>query len=86
MKFSTVRIYPNISKNDWKVRFEVIEGDSEDDGLGPNSLGFYHYPRRIGKKRAFKILRSHLVAMHEKDLAVLAESLRKLKSLKIPNE
>ena len=85
MKFSTVEIRPHLDKNDmWGVRFSDLPGDRIDEGLGPSGLGFYHYPRRLGKKKAFEILRSHLVAKHEEKINELTRSLEKLKELESP--
>lgn len=86
MKFSTVEIRPGGNKRDkWEVRFADLDGDRVNEGYGPHSLGFYHYPRRMGKAKAFEALRGHLVAKHEEEIAALTKSLGKLKALKMPN-
>jgi hypothetical protein len=87
MRFSTVEIRPSGNKRDeWEVSFSDIEGDRVNEGHGPHSLGFYHYPRYIGKERAFEALREHLVSKHEEKIAALTKSLCKLKALKMPNQ
>lgn len=86
MKFSTVEILPSGNKrNKWEVRFSDLDGDRMNEGHGPHSLGFYHYPRRMGKDKAFEALRAHLIAKHEEQLAALTKSLKKLKALKMPS-
>lgn len=86
MKFSTVEIRPGGSKRDkWDVGFWDLDGDRVNEGHGPHSFGFYHYPRRMGKEKAFEALRSHLVAKHEEEIAALTKSLGGLKALKMPN-
>ena len=86
MKFSTVEIRPGGNKRDkWEVSFADLHGDRVNEGHGPHSLGFYHYPRRMGKVKAFEALRAHLVAKHEEEIAALTKSLGKLKALKMPN-
>ena len=86
MKFSTVEIRPGGSKRDkWEVRFADLPHDRVNEGHGPHGLGFYHYPRRMGKEKAFEALRAHLVAKHEEEIAALTKSLGKLKALKMPN-
>lgn len=84
MKFSTVEIRPVGSKrNKWEVRFADLDGDRVNEGQGPHSLGFYHYPRRMGQAKAFEALRAHLVAAHEEKIAALTKSLGKLRTLKM---
>lgn len=86
MKFSTVEIRRGGSKRDkWEVSFADLYGDRVNEGHGPHSLGFYHYPRRMGRAKAFEALRAHLVAKHEEEIAALTKSLGKLKALKMPN-
>jgi len=85
MKFSTVEIRPaGVKRDKWGVSFSDMEGDRVNEGHGPHGLGFYHYPRRMGKEKAFEALRSHLVAKHEEEIAALTKSLAKLKALKMP--
>lgn len=86
MKFSTVEIRPGgIKRDKWEVRFTDLDGDRVDEGRGPHSVGFYHYPRRMGKAKAFEALRAHLVAKHEEEIAALTKSLDQLKALKMPD-
>jgi len=86
MKFNTVEIRPGGTKRDkWEVRFADLPHDRVNEGHGPHGLGFYHYPRRMGKEKAFEALRAHLVAKHEEEIAALTKSLGKLKALKMPN-
>ena len=86
MKFSTVRIRPNVNQDGWEYHFEDHEGDRKNEKTDPNSLGFYHYPQRIGKKKAFEKLRAHLVAKHEETIAALTKSLNSLKKLRMLEE
>jgi len=83
MKFSTVYIRPvGIKKNrKWEVVFVDLPGDRKNKGTGPSSMGFYHYPRRIGKKKAFEALKNHLIKCHEEEISLLTKSLSDLKSL-----
>jgi hypothetical protein len=83
MKFSTVYIRPvGIKKNrKWEVVFVDLPFDRKNDGAGPSSMGFYHYPRRMGKKKAFEILKVHLVKNHEEEISLLTKSLSALKLL-----
>ena len=85
MKFSTVHIRPVGFKEDrrWEVAFADLPGDRNNDAGGPNGWGFYHYPRRIGKKKAFDALKAHLIERHEEEISLLTKSLSALKSLDI---
>jgi hypothetical protein len=85
MKFSTVEIRPGGRRGKWEVRFSEMDGDRVFESHGPHSMGFYHYPRRIGKEKAFEALRAHLVTKHEDEIAALTESLGELKALKMPS-
>lgn len=86
MKFSTVEIRPSIAeREDWDVRFSDLDGDRVNEGIGPQSMGFYHYPRRMGRAKAFEKLRAHLVAKHEEAISSLTKSLEKLNALKAPD-
>lgn len=87
MKFSTVEIRPSgCNRDEWDVSFSDLPGDRYNDGQGPNGLGFYHYPRRLGKKKAFDALKAHLVAKHEERISSLEKSLAKLRAIKMPSE
>jgi hypothetical protein len=84
MKFSTVYIRPvGIKKKDrkWEVVFADLPFDRKNDGAGPNGMGFYHYPRRMGKKKAFEALKDHLIKCHEEEISLLTKSLSALKLL-----
>ena len=86
MKFSTVEIRPCGTKRDkWEAIFVDLDGDRVNERRGPHGMGFYHYPRRMGKEKAFEELRAYMVAKHEEEISVLTKSLAKLKHLKMPN-
>jgi hypothetical protein len=86
MRFSTIQIRPSGHKRDkWEVSFDDLPGDRVNEGHGPHALGFYHYPRRMGKEKAFEAMKAHLVAKHEEEIAALTKSLAKLKALKMPD-
>jgi hypothetical protein len=81
MKFSTVEIRPRTTTDEWQVLFSDLEGDRHNEDFGPNGLGFYHYPRRMGRKKAFEALRNHIISKHEKEIEALTQSIGKLKKL-----
>ena len=83
MKVSTVYIRPIGIKKDkkWDVDFVDLPGDRKNKDTGPSSMGFYHYPRRMGKKKAFEALKNHLIKCHEEEISLLTKSLCALKLL-----
>jgi hypothetical protein len=87
MKFSTVQIRPSGHKRDrWEVSFSDLPFDRVDEKQGPHSLGFYHYPRKMGKEKAFEAMKAHIVKKHEEEIAALTKSLAQLMALKMPAE
>lgn len=83
MKYCTVRIQQ--SKGSWAVTFENLAGGRRAIAQGPHRLGFYHYPRSIGKRRAFERLRAKLVKCHETEIERLRESVERLRALGWPH-
>ena len=79
MLYSFVEILPR--EKEWVVSFSDLEGQRQDEGHLPNSLGFYYYPRKLGKKKAFETLKKHLIENHIKKISKLTESLEKLHNL-----
>lgn len=85
MKYSTVEIKPSrVKRGSWQVMFSDLDGDRVKEAHAPHGLGFYHYPRRMGKEKAFEILRSHLVKKHEEEICKLVNSLASLCNLQMP--
>ncbi len=84
MKYSTVEIKPQGYKRDtWEISFYDLDGDRIKESHGPHSLGFYHYPRKLGKEKAFNELKSFLISKHSAEIERLAKSLKKLKELEL---
>lgn len=82
MLFSTVEIRPSIAKSgEWSATFTDLEGDRNREDQGPHPLGFYHYPRSMGREKAFWILKNYMVKQYEDEIAELTNRLEKLRSL-----
>lgn len=81
MLYSTVEIKPR--DNEWYVCFSDLEGQRHDEGHRPHPLGFYHYPKRMGKKKAFEALKKQLISQHTKKISQFTESLEKLVALEM---
>lgn len=85
MKFSTVEIRPsNLYAKKFEVFFYDMDGDRYPANYGPDGLGFYHYPRKKGLKKAFNELKSLLIDGHLKEIKRLQESLESLRKLELP--
>lgn len=84
MRYSTVEIRPSIlNRNEWEVSFSDLDGDRIDEGHRPHGLGFYHYPRKFGRVKAFTILKEYLIRQHEEEITKLQSSLVKLQKLNV---
>jgi hypothetical protein len=85
LKFSTVEIKPDLLDPDkWSVSFSDLDGDRHNEGIPPSSLGFWHYPRKLGREKAFNTLKTHMIERHVKEIEMLSKSLSKLVDLKMP--
>jgi hypothetical protein len=85
MKFGTVEIRPSrLRQGEWLIDFYYLPGDRVGEGSGPYNLGFYHYPLRMGRKKAFEALRAHMVAKCEEEIEELTKRIGELNALKMP--
>ena len=82
MKYSTVEILPYIG-NKWLVNHSEMSGDRQAEKLNPSPMGFFHYPRRMGKKKAFEQLKALLIEKHEEEIKRLNKSLAALKKVEL---
>ncbi len=85
MQYDLVEIRPKgiFKDRKWCVDFSKDDRDRESSPKSvPYSLGFYHYPRNMGKRKAFGKLKRLLVGRHKEEIAKLEESLRQLEELK----
>lgn len=84
MKYSTIEIRPQGYERDiWEISFYDLDGDRVEESHGPHSLGFYHYPRKLGKEKAFNELKAFLISKHTAEIERLTKSLKKLNELKL---
>jgi hypothetical protein len=82
MKFSTVEIRPYAEE--WHVTFYDLPHDRTEEISVAHALGFYHYPRKLGKAAAFEELRSVMLAAHEREIERLQKSAASLRKLQNP--
>ncbi len=88
MKYRLVEIRPIYSGGktytEWKCTFSF---DDEERKRGPEVCsvhGFHYFPQKSNKEKAFLKLKNLLVTQHERKIANLTLSLKKLKKLKCP--
>ena len=76
-----------VPKNgEWNVWFQLDDTDRQSSKTTPNPLGFYYYPRKIGKTKAFNELKNYLIARHTQEIERLNKSLDKLIELEYPKD
>lgn len=79
MKYSTVEIRPTLFKDgEWCVHFEDLPHDREDSDGALSAMGFFHYPRKLGKKAAFEKLKSYMITEYKKEIDHLNKSMESL--------
>jgi len=84
MHYNTVSIFPS-GDGKWGVVFiRMIKDRVKVDNPTPNALGFFHYPCRWGKQKAFIMLRDYLVKRHDEEIAALQKSRDALLALPDP--
>jgi hypothetical protein len=84
MYFDTIEIRPKaFGKKGWEVRHSQLRFDRQPGPGSMSDLGFYHYPRRKGKKKAFEELKAHMIKRHEDEIFNLLRSLDELKKLEM---
>jgi hypothetical protein len=82
MKFSTVEIRPYDGQ--WEATFYDLPHDRVEEISVAHALGFYHYPRKLGKAAAFEELRSVMLEAHEREIERLQKSAASLRELQNP--
>ena len=83
MLYSTVSICPSPDSKSWYVVFSDLEGEREESEGTVSALGFYHYPRTVGKKEAFQILKDKMMQRHMERIQELQQSLAELERLEV---
>lgn len=86
MKYDCIEIRPSPDYQAWRVSLSQDDEDRFNTPTQPNSLGFYHYPRRKGTAHGFNTLKAHLIARHREEINRLQRSLDALYKLTNPYE
>ena len=81
MKYDMIQIIPSFHRDDWTVSFGKDNTQRLKTKTEPNSLGFFYYSPRLGKEKAFLLLKDKIVKEHEAKIEKLTKSLEKLKKL-----
>jgi hypothetical protein len=85
MKYSTVQISPDSANSGvWRVTFADLPHEREAGEGCPNSLGFFHYPRKLGKKAAFDKLKTTMISRHKEEIGRLTRSMKSLQKVQFP--
>jgi hypothetical protein len=82
--FSTIEIGFYEDTNKFKCYCCGLAGDRIGKDLGPNPSGFYHYPTRIGKERAFTMLRDLMIKIRKDRINAIIKEIESLENLEIP--
>ena len=79
MYYDTIEIRFNPLKRKWQVSHSQLHGDRQPcKKYLPSNAGFFHYPRKWPVRKAFDILKDHMIKQHEKEIARLEDSLYEL--------
>lgn len=69
----------------WDVRWSKDDTDRVDSKpYKPHPLGFFHYPRFMGLKKAFRLLKEEIIKQHKDEIERLQKSLAALEKLELP--
>lgn len=87
MYFDTIEIipvHPMMQKKGepkWRVLHCELDHDREPEQHPPHSLGFWHYDRSIGVKKAFEILKQDMIDRRNKEVEILLNDIAELEEL-----
>lgn len=82
MYYNCIEIRPDYHQNRWIVQHQSLNGDRTGKTV-PNGLGFYHYPRKMGKRKAFERLKKVMIDHHKKAIIDLQKSLQALETVSL---
>lgn len=81
MKYDLVEIKTTFKTREWCYSFRRDDTDRVKGKATPHALGFFHYPRCLGRRKAFKKLKKYMIDRHKKEIKLLQRSLTALKKL-----
>lgn len=70
-------------KDMWQVSWWDIDGQRENQESVPQSLGFYHYKRRLGVEKAFQELKTKMIQDRLDIIKSLSDEISELQQLQI---
>lgn len=86
MRYSTVTFKPKVFEHgEWWVTFEDLPYDRESGNGSLSGLGFFHYPRKLGRKAAFEKLKAHMIEKHQEEIDRLMKSMESIRRIEMPN-
>lgn len=84
MRYNTIEIKPSFDGG-WQVFHRELPYDRKEGEQQLNAVfGFFHYPRKWGKKKAFEALRNQMINERLKAIAELQSQIDKLRALAAP--
>lgn len=84
MYYDTVEIVP--LKDVWEIRFSALPKNRESIKSVPHAFGFFHYPRKWGKKRGFQVLKDDMIKRRKEIIAELSREIESLSMLEIQSQ
>ncbi len=86
MYYDSVQIRIN-TDGSWRVYHFQLDGDREPSKeYTPQNMGFFHYPRKWGIEKAFKLLKEHMIKCRQEEIDHLTKSINNLSSLSLPSK
>lgn len=86
MLYDTIEIRPTY-EGGWRVSHRELPYDRKSDEQALNSvLGFFHYPKKMGKEKAFETLRSKMIEDRLKAIEELQSQVDELRALTAPRQ
>lgn len=86
MRYSTVTFKPKaFEPEEWWVTFEDLPYDREPSEGSLSGLGFFHYPRTLGRKAAFEKLKAYMIEKHQEEIDRLLKSMESIRRIEMPN-
>lgn len=83
MLYDTIEIKPTLN-GEWEVLHRALPHDRKKGEQQLNAtLGFFHYPRKMGKEKAFRMLRDRMIEERFNVIIDLILQINKLRSLSL---
>jgi len=85
MKTDTLNISYDRTQKEWSVSYKRSDIERIDHVPEPSKMGFYHFHRKIGPKKAFAELKKFLIDETNKEILSLQEYINEMNALQLPD-